>query len=464
MPRTMFDKIWDAHTILERDGNTLLHVDFHYCHDGSFAGFSKLAARGLPVRRPDRMIGTPDHYVPTTSRNVEDLETEDMQRVFRAFEHNFSVNRIVHFPVSDVRQGIIHVVGPEQGLTQPGLLIVCGDSHTSTHGAVGAIAFGIGSSEVAHVMATQALWQKRPQTMRIRIDGDRPAGVTGKDVILAVIGRIGAVGGTGYAIEFAGSLVSALSMEERFTVCNMSIEAGARCGMIAPDDRTFGWLKGRPFAPGAAHRDQALAYWRSLPSDPGARFDHEETLDGAVLAPMVTWGTSPEHVVDIAGRIPDPAGVADPDRRDAIRGALEYMALEPGRRISDIAVDRVFIGSCTNSRIEDLRAAAGIVQGHTVRVAHAFVSPGSGLVKRQAEAEGLDRIFTEAGFEWRESACSMCVGMNGDIGRPGERIASTSNRNFRGRQGPGVRTHLVSPAMAAAAAIHGRFVDIRGMT
>ncbi len=463
MPRTMFDKIWDQHVILEREGNTLLHVDFHFCHDGSFNAFSKLAARGLPVRRPDRMVGTPDHYVPTTSRSIDDLASDDMKRVFRAFERNFSSHGITHFPIGDPRQGIIHVVGPEQGLTQPGLVIVCGDSHTSTHGAVGAIAFGIGASEVAHVMATQALWQKRPGTMRITIDGDRPDGVTGKDAILAIIARIGAVGGTGHAIEYAGSLIRAFSMEERFTVCNMSIEAGARCGMIAPDVTTFDWLRGRPFAPAGEQWDAALAFWKQVPGDAGANFDREERLDGAALSPMVTWGTSPEQAVAVTGTVPDPDAEEDDERRAALEAAVDYMGLAPGQAMGDVIVDRVFIGSCTNSRIEDLRAAAAVVRGRRVRVSHAFVSPGSGLVKRQAEEEGLDRIFTEAGFEWRESACSMCVGMNGDIAQPGERTASTSNRNFRGRQGPGVRTHLASPATAAAAAVHGRFVDIRGL-
>ena len=463
MPSTMFDKIWNTHAILEREGNTLLHVDFHFCHDGSFAGFAKLAEQGLSVRRPDRMIGTPDHYVPTTSRRIEDLANDDMKRVFRAFEHNFSSNGITHFPITDRRQGIIHVVCPEQGFTQPGLVIVCGDSHTSTHGAVGAIAFGIGASEVAHVMATQALWQKRPMTMRITVDGDRPAGVTGKDAILAIIARIGAIGGTGYAIEYAGSLIEALSMEERFTVCNMSIEAGARCGMIAPDDKTLSYLHGRPFVPKGPDWHKAEAFWRGLPSDPAARFDREKTIDAADLAPMVTWGTSPEQAVAVTDRIPDPTNEPDAERRSAIESAIDYMNLAPNQAIQDIPIDRVFIGSCTNSRIEDLRAAAGIAKGRTVQVTHAFVSPGSGLVKSQAEAEGLDRVFMEAGFEWRESACSMCVGMNGDIGRSGDRTASTSNRNFRGRQGPGVRTHLASPAMAAAAAVHGHFVDIRDL-
>ncbi len=461
MPATMFDKIWDAHAILEREGNTLLHVAFHLCHDGSAGGFANLKQRGLKVRRPDRMAGTPDHYVPTTSRRIEDLATEDMRRIFRVFGENFTANGITHFPVEDARQGIIHVVGPEQGFTQPGLVIVCGDSHTSTHGAVGAIAFGIGSSEVAHVMATQALWQKRPKTMRITVNGERPFGVTGKDAILAIIAHIGAVGGTGYAVEYAGSLIRAFSMEERLTVCNMSIEAGARCGMIAPDDKTFDYLKGRPFAPAGAEWDKAVAHWRGLPSDPGAAFDREEALDGAALAPMVTWGTSPENAVAVTDRVPDPSDEPDEERRAALEGAIDYMGLAAGQAITDIEVDRVFIGSCTNSRIEDLRAAAKVVEGRRIRVGHAFVSPGSGLIKRQAEEEGLDRIFTEAGFEWRESACSMCVGMNGDIARPGERTASTSNRNFRGRQGPGVRTHLVSPAMAAAAAVSGRFADVR---
>jgi len=363
MPGTMFDRIWDAHAILEREGNTLLHIDFHLCHDGSSAAFARLRERGLAVRRPDRMAGSPDHYVPTVSRAIEDLATDDMKRIFRAFNENFTANGITHFPVEDARQGIIHVVGPEQGFTQPGLVIVCGDSHTSTHGAVGAIAFGIGSSEVSHVMATQALWQKRPKTMRVTLDGDRPFGVTGKDAILAVIAHIGAVGGAGYAVEYAVSLIRAFSMEERFTVCNMSIEAGARCGMIAPDDKTLDYLRGRPFAPAGAEWDKAAAFWRSLPSDPGAVFDREERLDGAALAPMVTWGTSPENAVAVTGRVPDPAEQPDDERRAALEGALDYMGLEAGQAMTDIAVDRVFIGSCTNSRIEDLRAAAKVVEG-----------------------------------------------------------------------------------------------------
>jgi 3-isopropylmalate/(R)-2-methylmalate dehydratase large subunit len=367
---------------------------------------------------------------------------------------------ITYFGPGDPRQGIVHVIGPEQGLTQPGITLVCGDSHTSTHGAVGALAFGVGSSEVEHVMATQCLWQRKPKVMRISVTGSRPFGVTAKDVILSIIAKIGAAGGTGHALEYAGPVIRGLSMEERMTVCNMSIEAGARAGLVAPDDTTYAWLEGRPFAPRGAMWDRALAYWKTLPSDPDAVFDREVTLDASELAPTVTWGTSPENALPITGHVPDPAAAGDPVRRTRMERALAYMDLTPGLPLTEIAIDRVFIGSCTNSRLDDLRAAAAVVRGRRA-VVPAMVVSGSGLVKCAAEAEGLDRIFRDAGFEWRDPGCSMCIGVNGDIGRPGERIASTSNRNFEGRQGKGVRTHLVSPAMAAAAAVTGHLTDVR---
>ncbi len=462
-PRTLFEKIWERHKIVERDdGQTLLYIDRHLVHDGSRRAFEVLTERGLPVRRPDRTFGTPDHYVPTTSRSLDDIADPEGRRMVEAITRNAATHNVTVFGLDDPRQGIIHVVGPEQGLTQPGLLMVCGDSHTSTHGALGALAFGIGASEVAHVLATQTLWQRKPKTMRITVDGALGPGITGKDVILAIIAKIGAAGAVGHAIEYAGSAIRALSMEGRFTVCNMSIEAGARAGMIAPDDATIAFVEGRPYAPKGPQWEKAVAIWRRLPSDPGARFDREVTLDGAAIAPMVTWGTSPEDAAPITARIPDPDAVVDGERRAAMTRALDYMGLAPGTAIDEIPVQRVFIGSCTNSRIEDLRLAAGVARGRKVAGSvHAMVVPGSGLVKRQAEAEGLDRIFTDAGFEWRDAGCSMCVGMNGDLVAAGDRCASTSNRNFMGRQGKGARTHLVSPMMAAAAAVTGRFTDVR---
>jgi 3-isopropylmalate/(R)-2-methylmalate dehydratase large subunit len=462
-PRSLFEKIWERHAVLERDdGQTLLYVDRHLIHDGSRRAFEVLAERGLPVRRPDRTFGTPDHYVPTTSRNMADVDDPERRFMVESIARNAREHQITVFDLTDPRQGIIHVVGPEQGLTQPGITLVCGDSHTSTHGALGALAFGLGASEVGHVLAHQALWQRRPKTMRITVDGRLGPGVGGKDVILAIIAKISAAGAVGHAVEYAGSAIRGLSMEGRLTVCNMSIEAGARAGMIAPDDTTFAYLEGRPYAPKGAQWEKALAFWRSLPSDPEARFDREVSLDGSQIAPMVTWGTSPENASPITGRIPDPAGIADPERRAAMVKALDYMGLTAGTAIGDIPVQRVFIGSCTNSRIEDLRLAARVAQGRKVAsTVHAMVVPGSGLVKRQAESEGLDRIFKAAGFEWREAGCSMCVGMNGDLVAAGDRCASTSNRNFVGRQGKGARTHLLSPAMAAAAAVTGRFTDVR---
>jgi len=450
-PRTLFDKIWDAHVVLPRGEQCLLYIDRHMVHDGSFHAFNMLHSRGLKVRRPSQTFGVPDHYVPTTGRSAADAATPEIRRMIETLESNLEANGITRYGLDDERQGIVHVVGPEQGITLPGLTLVCGDSHTSSHGALGAFAFGIGQSENLHVLATQTLWQTRPRTMRIRVDGRLGAGATPKDVALAIIARIGAGGAVGHVIEYAGEAFRAMSVEGRLTVCNMSIEAGARSGLVAPDDTTFAFIAGRPLAPKGEAWDRALAAWRALPSDEGARFDAEVALDAAAIAPMVTWGTSPEDALPIDGVVPD----AKPQ-------ALAYMGLVPGTRLTDIAVDRVFIGSCTNSRIEDLRAAAAVARGRKA-VVPTLVVPGSGLVKRQAEAEGLDRVFREAGFEWRHAGCSMCVGINGETGRPQERIASTSNRNFEGRQGKGVRTHLLSPAMAAAAAVTGRLADIRRM-
>jgi 3-isopropylmalate/(R)-2-methylmalate dehydratase large subunit len=429
-------------------------------HDGSFPAFERLEAKGKSVRRPDRSYATPDHYTLTSTQDVSAIRDERQKLLVTSVARNGSAYGFQVFDVGDKRQGIVHVVGPEQGITLPGLVMVCGDSHTSTHGALGALAFGIGSSEVTHVLATQSLWQRKPKAMRITVDGKLGFGVTGKDVILAIIARMSAAGATGHVIEYAGSAIRSLSIEGRLTVCNMSIEGGAKAGMIAPDDATYEYISGRPFAPKGAAWDAALAYWRSLPSDPGARFDRELALDAADIAPMVTWGTSPEDAAPVTAVIPDPSSAPDAAKREGMQRALEYQGLTPGTSIDAIKVDRVFIGSCTNSRIEDLREAAKVVKGRKAAVP-SWVVPGSGLIKAQAEAEGLDRIFIEAGFEWRHAGCSMCIGINGDSGRPQERIASTSNRNFVGRQGRGVRTHLVSPAMAAAAAVTGKFTDVR---
>jgi 3-isopropylmalate/(R)-2-methylmalate dehydratase large subunit len=461
---SLFEKIWRRHKILEReDGAVLLHVGRHLVHDGTAAAFVSLANRGLPLRRPDRTFGTPDHYVPTTTRDLATVTAPGRREMIESLEASAAALGFTAFGLGDQRQGIIHVIGPEQGITQPGLVIVCGDSHTATHGALGALAFGIGSSEVAHVLATQTLWQMKPRSMRVTVTGALGAGVTAKDLILAIIAQIGAAGGTGHVIEYAGPAIRDLSIEGRLTLCNMSIEAGARAGMVAPDERTYAYLHGRPFAPQGAAWEAALAYWRGLPSDAGATFDAEVTIDGAAIQPMVTWGLSPETAIAIDATIPDPAAEPDEERRAGMRHALDYMGLSPGMALQDIAVDRVFIGSCTNSRIEDLRAAAAVIRGRQVVIPTLVVS-GSGLVKAQAEAEGLDRIFRDAGIEWRHAGCSMCVGMNGDIAAPRERCASTSNRNFAGRQGRLARTHLVSPAMAAAAAVTGRFVDVRALT
>lgn len=463
-PRTLFGKIWDRHVVLQReDGHTLLYIDRHFIHEGAMGPFTMLAQRNLAVRRPDRTFGMPDHFVPTKpGRTVDDVTDPEARAMVDSIEHTAFGKGIAVYRLGDPRQGIVHVVGPEQGLTLPGALVVCGDSHTATHGALGALAFGIGSTEVAHALATQTLWQLRPKTMRIVVDGATGVGVTAKDLILATIAKVGSHGASGHVIEYAGSTIRSLSMEGRMTVCNMSIEAGARAGLIAPDDMTYEYVQRRPHAPVGANWDRAIADWRTLFSDEDATFDQEIHLSGCDVSPMVTWGNSPDQSEPIGGRVPDPAQARDAAQRAHWESALTYMGLKPGMPIDSIAIDQVFIGSCTNGRIEDLRAAAEVIVGRVTKVP-AWVVPGSGQVKRQAEAEGLDRQFLAAGFEWREPGCSMCVGMNGDTLSPGQRCASTSNRNFPGRQGKGVRTHLVSPAMAAAAAITGRLTDVRPM-
>ncbi len=462
---TLYEKLWNAHLVHEEaDGTALIYIDRHLVHEvTSPQAFEGLALAGRKPWRIGSVVATADHNVPT--KGLEKGIADDVSRLqVETLDRNVERFAVpVYFPMRDARQGIVHVIGPEQGATLPGMTVVCGDSHTSTHGAFAALAFGIGTSEVEHVLATQCLLAKKAKTLRILVEGALPAGVGAKDVVLAVIGRIGTAGGTGHAIEFAGSAIRSLTMEGRMTVCNMAIEAGARSGLVAADEKTIAYLKGRPFAPQGEAFERAAAYWRTLVSDEGARFDREVAIDAAALKPQVTWGTSPEMVVSIEDRVPDPAAEKDPVRREAMERALEYMGLEPRTPMTDIAIDKVFIGSCTNSRIEDLRAAASVVRGRRVAsgVKLAMVVPGSGLVKRQAEKEGLDRIFIDAGFEWREPGCSMCLGMNDDRLSPGERCASTSNRNFEGRQGAGGRTHLVSPTMAAAAALAGRFVDVR---
>ena len=459
-PQTLVDKLWAAHEIVRReDGEALLWVDRHYVHEGSFHAFGRLSERGAAVAEPGLTFGVADHYVPTRGSRTTIADPE-IARMLRQVEENTAKHGIELFGLDDPRQGIVHVVGPEQGLTLPGLLIVCGDSHTSTHGALGAYAFGIGASEVAHVLMTQTIWQRQPKRMRITVDGRPAPGVTAKDMVLAVIARIGVGGATGHAVEFAGAAIRDLSIEGRLTLCNMSIEAGARCGMVAPDETTFAYLKGRPYAPAGAQFDRAVAAWSELTTDGNAEFDREVGLDAAVIAPIVTWGTSPEDALPIDASVPDPAREPDAARARYLREALDYMGLAPGRKLTDIAIDRVFIGSCTNSRIEDLRAAAAVLAGRTSKVP-GLVSAGSSAVKRQAEEEGLDCIFRAAGLEWGESGCSMCVGINGDLVPPGERCASTTNRNFRGRQGPGARTHLMSPAMVAAAAVTAHLADVR---
>jgi 3-isopropylmalate/(R)-2-methylmalate dehydratase large subunit len=465
-PRTLYDKIWDDHVVeVTPEGNTLLYIDRHLVHEvTSPQAFEGLRVSGRRVRAPQRTLAVVDHNVPTTDRShgIDNPESAIQVEALAKNARDFGVE---YFNELDHRQGIVHIVGPEQGFTLPGMTIVCGDSHTSTHGAFGALAHGIGTSEVEHVLATQTLIQKKAKNMRVTVDGTPPPGITAKDIILAIIGEIGTAGGTGHVMEYAGEAIRGLSMEGRMTVCNMSIEGGARAGLIAPDATTFAYIKGRPKAPTGAAWDQAMRYWETLATDEGARFDREVRLDAASLPPIVTWGTSPENVTTIEGKVPDPTNIADPDKRRSVERALAYMGLQPNTPIKDITIERVFLGSCTNGRIEDLRAAAKIVEGRKVHEGvNAMVVPGSGLVKEQAEAEGLDRIFKAAGFEWREPGCSMCLAMNDDRLKPGERCASTSNRNFEGRQGHKGRTHLVSPTMAAAAAIAGRFVDIRQWT
>jgi 3-isopropylmalate/(R)-2-methylmalate dehydratase large subunit len=458
--RTLFDKIWQAHEICQVDnGQSLLWVDQHLAHEGSFHAFNKLAERDLPVRHPECTIGVADHYVPTISRSLIAVQPK-IRNVIEQLISNTRRHGVRLIGLDDPRQGIVHVVGPEQGITQPGLLMVCGDSHTSTHGALGALAFGVGASEVAHVLATQTLWQTKPKRMRITIEGQLAPGVTAKDIALAWISSLGADGARGYAIEYAGSVVESLSVEARLTLCNLSIEGGGRCGMIAPDEKTIEYIKGRAFAPQGEAFEQAAAYWRTLYSDDDAEFDREITLKGEAIEPIVTWGVSPEEALPIGCCVPDPARASSPAKARQIQDSLDYMGLTPGQKLTDVAIDKVFIGSCTNARIEDLRAAAEVLRGKTCKV-FGMVSPGSTMVKAQAEVEGLDKIFTEAGLEWRESGCSMCVGMNGDLIASGERCASTTNRNFKGRQGPGARTHLMSPVMVAAAAVTGHLTDIR---
>ncbi|MGE0417406.1 MAG: 3-isopropylmalate dehydratase large subunit [Acetobacteraceae bacterium] len=459
-PLTMFDKIWNAHVIVARDDGThLLWIDRHYVHDGGFHGFEMLDKSGRPLRRPDLTFGVADHYVPSHARS-KPIEDPDAARLVTLLSDNGREFGFDAIGLNDPRQGIVHVVGPEQGLTLPGLTIVCGDSHTATHGAFGAVAFGIGASEVAHVLATQTLWQRKPKTMRINIDGLLDHGVSAKDLILAVIARIGAGGATGHAIEYAGSAVRALSMEGRMTLCNMSIEAGSRTGMVAPDESTFAWLYGRHYAPRGRVREAAEADWRRLITDDAAEFDTEVTIDARGVEPFVTWGTSPESALPVTAHVPNPDSAPDRAAADRIAAQLAYMELTPGQSLEGIKVDRIFIGTCTNGRLEDLRAAAAVLRGRKAAVP-GLVVPGSTPVRRQAEWEGLHRVFEDAGLTWGEAGCSSCTGMNGDFVPPGERCASTSNRNFMGRQGPGSRTHLMSPAKAAAAAITGTITDVR---
>ena len=462
-PTTLYDKIWNDHLVHEAaDGTCLIYIDRHLVHEvTSPQAFEGLRASGRKVRAPEKTLAVVDHNIPTTDRSKPNPDPESIEQM-RVMAENAKEFGIEYYDEFDKRQGIVHVIGPEQGFTLPGTTIVCGDSHTSTHGAFGALAHGIGTSEVEHVLATQTLIQKKAKNMRVTVDGRLPEGVTGKDIILAIIGEIGTAGGTGYVLEYAGEAIRALSMEGRMTVCNMSIEGGARAGLIAPDQKAFDFLRGRPKAPKGPAWDTAMRYWETLRSDDGAQFDHEMRLDAARLPPIVTWGTSPEDVVSVTGAVPDPDKIEDEAKRISKHRALSYMGLKAGTKITDIKLDRVFIGSCTNGRIEDLRAAAKIAEGKTVNAhVNAMIVPGSGIVKEQAEAEGLDKIFIKAGFEWREPGCSMCLAMNPDKLKPEERCASTSNRNFEGRQGFKGRTHLVSPAMAAAAAIAGHFVDVR---
>ncbi|MCX8500959.1 MAG: 3-isopropylmalate dehydratase large subunit [Alphaproteobacteria bacterium] len=462
-PQTLYDKIWQSHLVdSDKDGNSILYIDRHLVHEvTSPQAFEGLRMAKRRVRRPEATIAVADHNVPTQNRDQGISDPESRLQV-ETLEANAQEFGVAYFALDDIRQGIVHIIGPEQGLTLPGMTIVCGDSHTATHGAFGALAFGIGTSEVEHVLATQTLSTRRSANMRVTVSGDLPPGVTAKDLILAIIGQIGTAGGTGHVIEYAGKAIRDLSMEGRMTICNMSIEAGARAGMIAPDQVTLDYLRGRPFAPKGAAWEAAARDWLSLASDPNAKYDREVVLDAASLIPVVTWGTSPEDVLPITGSIPNPADISDESRLTAMQRALNYMGLTPGTPLVAVAVDKVFIGSCTNGRIEDLRAAAAVVKGRKVAASvQAMVVPGSGLVKAAAEAEGLDEVFRAAGFEWRDAGCSMCLAMNADRLEPGERCASTSNRNFEGRQGRGGRTHLLSPAMAAAAAITGHLSDVR---
>lgn len=462
-PQTLYDKIWNAHVVdKQEDGTCLLYIDRHLVHEvTSPQAFEGLRMAGRKVRRPDATLAVADHNVPTEGR-AQGIKDETSRIQVETLAQNCAEFGVTYFPLDDKRQGIVHIVGPEQGFTLPGMTIVCGDSHTSTHGAFGSLAFGIGTSEVEHVLATQTLIQRPAKTMLVNIEGNLPLGVTAKDLTLAVIGKIGTAGGTGYVIEYAGEAIRSLSMEGRMSVCNMSIEAGARAGIIAPDETTFSYVKGRTLAPQGENWDKAVAYWRTLASDEGAVYDKVIEMRAEDIAPQVTWGTSPEDVLPITAKVPNPADYKDAAKAAAVQRSLEYMGLEAGTPLNTIAIDRVFIGSCTNGRIEDLRAVAALAKGHKVAAnVHAMIVPGSGLVKEQAEKEGLHTIFIEAGFDWREPGCSMCLAMNADKLAPGERCASTSNRNFEGRQGRGGRTHLVSPAMAAAAAIKGHLTDVR---
>jgi 3-isopropylmalate/(R)-2-methylmalate dehydratase large subunit len=466
--RTLYDKIWDNHVVgTEADGSALLYIDLHLIHEVTTPqAFAGLKAAKRPVRRPDLTLAVADHNTPTENQaaGLPGVEDPEARLQLETLTANVAEAGIEYFPMGDLRNGIVHVVGPEQGRSQPGMTIVCGDSHTSTHGALGALAFGIGTSEVEHVLATQTLRSRKAKNMLVRFDGDLQPGVTSKDMVLALIAKIGMGGGTGYVIEYAGSAIRALSMEARMTICNMSIEAGARAGLVAPDEKTFAYLMGRVAAPKGGAWQEALIYWKTLKSDADAKFDVVVDIDVSTLAPFVTWGTNPEQGAQITDAVPDPKSFGDPVKADVAARALAYMDLTPGQKLEGVSVQRVFIGSCTNSRIEDLRVAAAIAKGkHVADGVRAMVVPGSGLVREQAEAEGLDRIFIEAGFEWREPGCSMCLGMNPDKLAPGERCASTSNRNFEGRQGRGGRTHLVSPAMAAAAAVAGKLVDVRAI-
>lgn len=461
MGKTLFEKIWNEHIVYEReDGEVLLYIDRHLIHDLHYRSFASLKSQGIPIKEPDKLFGVPDHSVPTTVKKLKDVPKGEMYEAIDGLHKSAKEFGYTHFSMADKRHGIVHVVGPEQGITLPGITLVCGDSHTSTHGALGCLSFGIGATEVEHVLATQTLWQRRPKMMRITITGELNFGVSAKDLILTIIKKISAAGGTGYAIEYTGSAIEKMSMEGRMTLCNMTIEAGSRTGIIAPDETTINYCKGLPYSPKGSLWDEAVTHWKTLKSDDNAYFDHELTLDGDTISPMVTWGNSPQWALPISSSIPDPALETDQMLRAEMEASLNYMDLKPGTPISEITIDTVFIGACTNSRIEDMRAVAEVVKGKKAKV-RTLVVPGSGLVKEQAEIEGLDKIFIDAGLEWREPGCSMCIALNGDMLKPGERAASTSNRNFRGRQGLGSRTHLVSPAMAAAASIAGHFVDVR---